>query len=72
MTEQWLSTPIGPAPTSNASLLAAGGAQPPAGLLSDLASQFVSWRQRARHAREFRGFDPHQLRDLGLSPFDQW
>ncbi len=45
---------------------------PPAGLLAGLALRLLDWRRRARYAREFRGFDRRQLRDLGLSPFDQW
>jgi uncharacterized protein YjiS (DUF1127 family) len=45
---------------------------PPAGLIAELALKLSDWRRRARYAREFRGFDRRQLRDLGLSPFDQW
>ncbi|MBI3512889.1 MAG: DUF1127 domain-containing protein [Proteobacteria bacterium] len=45
---------------------------PPAGLLAGLALRLSDWRRRARYARAFRGFDDRQLRDLGLSPFDQF
>jgi uncharacterized protein YjiS (DUF1127 family) len=44
----------------------------PTGLLAELALRLSEWRRRARYARAFRGFDRRQLRDLGLSPFDQW
>jgi uncharacterized protein YjiS (DUF1127 family) len=37
-----------------------------------LATRLVTWRRRAQQARDFRGFDRHQLRDLGLNHFDQW
>jgi hypothetical protein len=45
---------------------------PPAGLLAELALKLSDWRRRARYAREFRGFDRRQLRDLGLNHLDQW
>jgi uncharacterized protein YjiS (DUF1127 family) len=44
----------------------------PTGWLTGIAWQLVSWRRRVRFARAFRGFDAHQLRDLGLNPLDQW
>ena len=37
-----------------------------------IAWRLVSWHRRSRVARRFRGFDAHQLRDLGLNPLDQW
>jgi uncharacterized protein YjiS (DUF1127 family) len=40
--------------------------------LAGFAWRLMSWRRRARFARAFRGFDAHQLRDLGLNPLDQW
>lgn len=50
----------------------ATGANSSASRLAGMALALVLWRRRARQARGFRGFDKHQLRDLGLSPFDQW
>jgi uncharacterized protein YjiS (DUF1127 family) len=44
----------------------------PVGWLAGIAGRLVSWRRRVRFARRFRGFAPHQLRDLGLNPLDQW
>ena len=40
--------------------------------LAELAIRLAAWRRRAKRARAFRGFDRHQLRDLGLNHFDQW
>ncbi len=42
------------------------------GLLASVALTLSSWRRRKRRIRAFRGFDRHQLRDLGLNPLDQW
>jgi uncharacterized protein YjiS (DUF1127 family) len=44
----------------------------PASRLGALATRLTAWRQRAKQARDFRGFDQRQLRDLGLNHFDQW
>ncbi|MBV8169276.1 MAG: hypothetical protein JO021_20955 [Alphaproteobacteria bacterium] len=40
--------------------------------LASLAIRLAAWRRRAKQTRAFRGFDQHQLRDLGLNHFDQW
>jgi uncharacterized protein YjiS (DUF1127 family) len=44
----------------------------PAGWLAGIAWRLASWHRRARFTRAFRGFDAHQLRDLGLNSLDQW
>jgi len=44
----------------------------PAGRLAGIVGRLASWRRRVRFARRFRGFDAHQLRDLGLNTLDQW
>jgi uncharacterized protein YjiS (DUF1127 family) len=44
----------------------------PAGRLAGLVARLTSWHRRVRFARRFRGFDAHQLRDLGLNRLDQW
>lgn len=36
------------------------------------AWRLVSWHRRVLGTRRFRGFDAHQLRDLGLNSLDQW
>jgi uncharacterized protein YjiS (DUF1127 family) len=41
-------------------------------LLASVATRLTAWRRRAKQARDFRGFDQRQLRDLGLNHFDQW
>jgi len=43
----------------------------PTGLLG-MALNLMSHRRRARVSRDFRGFDRHQLRDLGITPLDLW
>jgi hypothetical protein len=43
----------------------------PGGLLA-AALDLMSRRRRARSTFAFRGFDRHQLRDLGLNAIDQW
>jgi uncharacterized protein YjiS (DUF1127 family) len=45
---------------------------PLAGRLAEIAGRLAAWRRRVRVAQRFRGFDRHQLRDLGLNPLDQW
>jgi uncharacterized protein YjiS (DUF1127 family) len=44
----------------------------PSSLIGALATRLTEWRRRAKQARAFRGFDRHQLRDLGINHFDQW
>ena len=41
-------------------------------LIASLATRLTAWRHRAKQARDFRGFDQRQLRDLGINHFDQW
>ena len=50
----------------------AGQMPPSAGTFAELALALSAWCRRTRHLATFRGFDKHQLRDLGLSPLDQW
>ncbi len=71
MTNQMLRDPTGPMPECRAPS-SQPLATPPAGMLAEMALAVVAWRRRVRHAATFRGFHKFQLRDLGLSPLDQW
>jgi uncharacterized protein YjiS (DUF1127 family) len=43
-----------------------------ASLVGRLALRLSAWHKRTRYARNFRGLDDRQLRDLGLNSLDQW
>jgi hypothetical protein len=58
--------------TDTAPISALPPVQEPATLLGALALRLAAWRRRFKQARDFRGFDQRQLRDLGLNHFDQW
>jgi len=67
MTDRPLAEPVSP---ERVAPLPAG-AEPPTGLLAGLFFLLAS-RRRARDPRSYRGFDRHQLRDLGITPVDLW
>ena len=67
MTDHALTEPARPAPDAPARV----SAEPPAGLIAGMFLLLAS-RRRSRDTRTLRGFDRHQLRDLGISPFDLW
>ncbi len=73
MTDRLLRDPTGPVPEFvSPAPSAPAPALPSAGLLAEMALAVAAWRRRVRHTATFRGFHRYQLRDLGLSPLDQW
>jgi hypothetical protein len=67
MTDRPLAEPVYPG--RDAPLRAS--AEPPTGRFAGIF-HLLAPRRRARGAQPWRGFDRHQLRDLGISHLDLW